>query len=169
MSKEIMDAISVRRALIRMSHEILESNHGSDDLVLVGIETRGKYLAEMIRDNIASIEGVNVPCYALNISAYRDDEKKRDVKIGAMDIKDKVVVLVDDVLYTGRTIRAALDALIDQGRPACVRLAVLVDRGHRQLPIRADMVGKNVPTSSDESVDVKLESVHGACGVYLNA
>ena len=169
MSKEIMDAISVRRALIRMSHEILESNHGWDDLVLVGIETRGKYLAEMIRDNIESIEGVRVPCYALNISAYRDDEKKRDVKIGAMDIKDKVVVLVDDVLFTGRTIRAALDALIDQGRPACVRLAVLVDRGHRQLPIRADMVGKNVPTSSDESVDVKLETVDGTCGVYINA
>lgn len=168
MSKEIMDASSVRRSLVRMSHEILESNHGSDNLVLVGIETRGKFLAEMIQDNIETIEGVRVPCYALNISAYRDDDKKRDVKIGAMDIKDKVVVLVDDVLFTGRTIRAALDALIDQGRPACVRLAVLVDRGHRQLPIRADMVGKNVPTSKGENVEVRLEVVDGDCGVYIH-
>lgn len=165
--KELLDEISVKRALVRMSHQIIESNHGTDDLVLVGIETRGIHLANIIQENIEHIESVKVPSYSLNISAYRDDEKKRDAKIEAMDIKGKVVVLVDDVLYTGRTIRAALDALIDQGRPSCVKLAVLIDRGHRQLPIRADVVGKNVPTGMDENVIVKLQDVDGSTGVYI--
>ena len=165
--KQIMDEMSVKRALVRMSHQILEANQGSDNLVLVGIETRGKDLSKILHDNILMIEGVDVPCYSLNISAYRDDEKKTDIKISPIDIKGKTVVLVDDVLFTGRTIRAALDALIDQGRPDCVKLAVLIDRGHRQLPIRADVVGKNVPTSLNESVLVKLQSVDGSTVVYI--
>lgn len=166
--KELMDEISVNRALVRMSHQIIENNKGTDNLVIVGIETRGKYLGLIIQDNIEKIENVKVPFYSMNIAAYRDDDKRSDIQVEAMDIKDKVVILVDDVLFTGRTIRAALDALIDQGRPSEVKLAVLIDRGHRQLPIRADIVGKNVPTSLDEDVIVSLKEVDGSTSVFIN-
>lgn len=154
----------IERALTRMAHEILESNKGADNLVLVGILTRGDNLALRIKDKIKEIEGIDLPLGELDISFYRDDyldhfaPEVHSTHI-PFSIDDKKVVLVDDVLYTGRTIRAALDALMDIGRPKSVELAVLVDRGHRELPIRADYVGKNVPSAADESVRLYLEEV----------
>ena len=154
---QLLDAQAVRRALTRIAHEIVEKNKGTDDLVLVGIKTRGIHLAKRLADRIETIEGVR-----LDITLYRDDIKQRSeqpIVHGSeieFDITEKTVVLIDDVLYTGRTVRAALDALIDIGRPRMIQLAVLVDRGHRELPIRPDYVGKNVPTSRDEVVAVQL-------------
>jgi pyrimidine operon attenuation protein/uracil phosphoribosyltransferase len=160
---KIMDADAVHRALMRVSHEILEKNKGIENLCLIGIRTRGVVLAERLKQYIHAIEGHDVPVGILDITLYRDDL----TSIGAQpvvhetlinfDINEKKIVLVDDVLFTGRTIRAALDALIDFGRPANTQLAVLVDRGHRELPIRADYVGKNIPTSLDENVKVVLK------------
>lgn len=159
---QLLDAQAVRRALTRIAHEIVEKNKGTDDLVLVGIKTRGIHLAKRLADRIETIEGVRLPVGSLDITLYRDDIKQRSeqpIVHGSeieFDITEKTVVLIDDVLYTGRTVRAALDALIDIGRPRMIQLAVLVDRGHRELPIRPDYVGKNVPTSRDEVVAVQL-------------
>ncbi len=168
----VMDGEAVSRALTRIAHEILEANGGAGDLALVGIVTRGKDLAEMLAARIEDIEGVRVPLGSLDISLYRDDFGTRLAPVlhGTslpFALEGKTVVLVDDVLYTGRTIRAALDALMDFGRPAAVRLAVVVDRGHRELPIRADYVGKNVPSARSETVRVALEPYDGATQVEI--
>jgi pyrimidine operon attenuation protein/uracil phosphoribosyltransferase len=168
----VMDEGAVSRALTRIAHEILESNGGAGDLALVGIVTRGRDLAEMLAARIEQIEGVAVPVGSLDISLYRDDFGTRIAPAlhGTslpFSLEGKTVVLVDDVLFTGRTIRAALDALMDYGRPAVVRLAVVVDRGHRELPIRADFVGKNVPSSHSETVRVALRPYDGATAVEI--
>jgi len=171
--KLIMDSQAIRRALIRVAHEIVEKNKGIKDLVLVGIRTRGVPLAEYLAAEIAKIEGVKVPVGILDITLYRDDLSTlsyQPVVHGThfpSNINGKTLVLVDDVLFTGRTVRAALDAIIDIGRPKSIQLAVLVDRGHRELPIRADYVGKNVPTSSQEIVSVQLESIDGSEQVVI--
>ncbi len=167
---EIMTGDQMRRALKRMSHEILERNSGADDLVLLGILSRGLPLAEEIASNILAIEGVSVPVGKLDVSAF-DDRKKVDPQETAadpgVDIEGKNVILVDDVIYTGRTTRAALDACSSVGRAKTIQLAVLIDRGHREIPIRADYVGKNVPTSRDERVNVKIARVDGEDGVQV--
>jgi pyrimidine operon attenuation protein/uracil phosphoribosyltransferase len=161
----VFDAADLRRAITRIAHEIVERNHGADDTVLVGLYTRGVALAERIAAAITSFEGVDVPTGLLDVAFYRDDIGLRPVApLGPTevpDITDRVVVLVDDVLYTGRTVRAALEALLELGRPRAVQLAVLVDRGHRELPIRADYVGKNLPTKVAEDVRVRLAEVDG--------
>ena len=163
---QVMNHDDIRRALIRISHEILELNKGSLQLVLVGIHTRGVHLARRITRSISDIEGGDVPSAQLDISLYRDDLRDRTIPpVKAtnlpVDIQDKRIVLVDDVLFTGRTIRAAMDALLDFGRPEMIQLATLLDRGHRELPIRADFVGKNLPTSRNERVMVRLEEEDG--------
>lgn len=160
--KQIMDADQLRRAVMRIAHEIIEKNKGSKDLCLVGIRTRGVALAERINESIKSFENQTLPFGILDITLYRDDltsianQPVVHETLIDFDITDKKIVLVDDVLYTGRTIRAALNALNDFGRPANIQLAVLIDRGHRELPIRADYVGKNIPTADDENVKVIL-------------
>lgn len=168
----VMDADDVRRALTRISHEIVERNRGTDDLVIVGIRTRGAPLARRIADSVASFEGDDVPAGAVDVSLYRDDVALRgprnlEATTVPADIDGRVVVVVDDVLYTGRTIRAAFDAVLDLGRPRAIRLAVLVDRGHREIPIRADHVGKNLPTSSQEVVKVHLAEIDGEDAVLI--
>ena len=169
----LLDDGEIRRAVTRIAHEILERNKGADGLALVGIAARGDDLARRLASEITRIEGAKVPVGVLDITFYRDDIGMRaeapevhETRI-AFDITGKTVVLVDDVLFTGRTIRAAMDALVDFGRPTSVALAVLVDRGHRELPIRADFVGKNVPTGKDESVRVALQEVDGEDAVYM--
>ena len=163
----LMDTEAIRRALTRISHEIVEKNKGVEDIVLVGIRTRGVPLAERMADAVEQIEGQRPPVGVLDITLYRDDLSTLAYQPIVhptelpVDITGKTVILVDDVLYTGRTIRAALDALIDMGRPTAIQLAVLIDRGHRELPIRADYVGKNVPTSSHEVVSVQLQTIDG--------
>jgi pyrimidine operon attenuation protein/uracil phosphoribosyltransferase len=166
-NSKIMDKEAVRRAISRMAHEILEKNKGSQGLCLVGIRTRGVVLAQRLTEAIRTIEGVDVPVGILDITLYRDDLTTIDVQpivretqIG-FDIQDKKIVLVDDVLFTGRTIRSALNALADFGRPSMIQLAVLIDRGHRELPIRADFVGKNIPTSRQQDVQVIFQDVDG--------
>jgi pyrimidine operon attenuation protein/uracil phosphoribosyltransferase len=161
----VMDPADVARATRRMAHEVLERNHGLDGVVLVGLHTGGFPLARSLADALHQIEGVSVPVGSLDVSFYRDDIGLRRVLPHAVtdiavDLTDRVVVLVDDVLFTGRTIRAALDALNDHGRPRAVQLAVMVDRGHRELPIRPDFVGKNLPTRRDEYVEVGPGGVH---------
>lgn len=171
--RTVLDASDIRRAVRRMSHEILESAKGLDDLVILGIPTRGVYLARRIAGAIGEIEGREVLCGSLDITLYRDDLRLREVRaleptsIPAVGIDGRVVVLVDDVLYSGRTIRAALDALADVGRPAAVRLAALVDRGHRELPIRPDFIGKNLPTSQGETVRVHLTEIDDEDSVMI--
>ena len=161
-ARTVLDAAEITRALTRVAHEIVERAKGADDLVLLGIPTRGVFLAQRVAERIRAIENREIPVGALDITMYRDDLRRAPARallpteIPPGGIDDKVVVLVDDVLYSGRTIRAALDALNDIGRPRAVQLAVLVDRGHRELPIRADYVGKNVPTSRKERVKVFL-------------
>ena len=164
--RQIMNQEDIRRALARVAHEILERNRGSESLVLVGIFTRGVLLAYRLGQNILGFEGSQVPVAELDINLYRDDLKDRTRPLVKpttvpVDIQDRNVVLVDDVLYTGRTIRASLDALNDFGRPRQVQLAILLDRGHRELPIRADYVGKNIPTALDEQVKVRLVEADG--------
>ena len=168
----VMEPDEVRRAVIRIAHEIGERNRGTDDLVIVGIRTRGAPLAERIATTIASFEGVDLPSGALDVTLYRDDVALRSPRslestTVPADVDGRVVVLIDDVLYTGRTIRAAFDAILDLGRPRAIRLAVLVDRGHREFPIRADHVGKNLPTSADEVVKVHLEEIDGEDAVLI--
>jgi len=171
--RTVLDARDVTRALTRISHEILERNRGSRDLVLLGIPTRGVHLAHRIAAKISEVEGTDVAVGSLDVTMYRDDLRMRPARtllpteIPTGGIDDKTVVLVDDVLYSGRTIRAALDAMNDIGRPRAVRLAVLVDRGHRDLPIRADFVGKNLPTSTAESVAVRLLEHDGEDSVTI--
>ncbi len=161
----VMDAEAIERALTRVTHEVLERNRGTEDLVLVGIRSRGVFLAERLQASINEIEGVSVPAGIIDITLYRDDLSagRQQPEVKGTDIRfpidGKRVVLVDDVLFTGRTIRAAMDALMDFGRPLNVQLFVLVDRGHRELPIRADYVGKNLPTSNTESVLVRLSEI----------
>lgn len=177
MAKEIWDELAMKRALTRITYEIIERNKGTENLVLVGIKTRGVYLAQRIHDRIQKLEGVDVPLGQLDITLYRDDRHDASLKqdpivnseqVGT-DISDKNVILIDDVIYTGRTIRAAMDALMDQGRPKTIAVAVLVDRGHRELPIRADFVGKNIPTSNDEQVAVNVKEIDGKDKVELKA
>ncbi|MCU0483273.1 MAG: bifunctional pyr operon transcriptional regulator/uracil phosphoribosyltransferase PyrR [Chloroflexi bacterium] len=168
-----MSADDIRRAIVRVSHEIVERHGGTEGMVLVGIQRRGVPLAERLAASIAEHEGVRPPVGALDITFYRDDLSlvaQQPVVKGTdipFDLNDRTVVLVDDVLFTGRTIRAAMDALVDFGRPRAIRLAVLVDRGHRELPIRADHVGKNVPTARDELVRVHLAETDGEDAVRL--
>ncbi|WP_134773514.1 bifunctional pyr operon transcriptional regulator/uracil phosphoribosyltransferase PyrR [Ornithinimicrobium flavum] len=172
--REVLTGDDISRALRRIAHEILEGNKGPDGLVLLGIPTRGAPLARRLARTLHEVEGVDVPVGSLDVTMYRDDLRTQPTRaveptlIPAPGIDDRVVVLVDDVLYSGRTVRSALDALADLGRPRAVRLAVLVDRGHRELPIRADYVGKNLPTSHSERVMVQLgESDGGAEGVRI--
>jgi len=170
---EIMDQDQIRRALIRIAHEIVERNKGLEDVVLVGVQRRGVPMARRLAKYLAEIEGREVPVGELDITLYRDDlTLKADQPIVGrthipFDVAGKKVVLVDDVLYTGRTVRAALDALIDLGRPQNIQVVVMIDRGHRELPIRADYVGKNVPTSSKEVIHVKLTEVDGVDQVVI--
>ncbi|HET6348576.1 MAG TPA: bifunctional pyr operon transcriptional regulator/uracil phosphoribosyltransferase PyrR [Candidatus Krumholzibacteria bacterium] len=169
----LLDRDAIRRAIKRIAHEIVERNGGAQNLVVVGIRRRGVPLAKRIADYIAQMEEQTVPVGALDITLYRDDFQNvlKHPQVGKTeinhDITDRIVVLVDDVLFTGRTIRAALDELIDFGRPHRIQLAVLVDRGHRELPIKADYVGKNVPTSENEMVEVHLEEIDGDDEVLL--
>jgi pyrimidine operon attenuation protein/uracil phosphoribosyltransferase len=164
-----MDADRVSRALTRIAHEILERNHGTDELALIGIRTRGVPLAKRLAQTIRDVTHHDVPTGALDITLYRDDLMRAAVAAQPVvrkteipfSIDDKRILLVDDVLYTGRTIRAALDALIEFGRPKTIQLVVLVDRGHRELPIKADYVGKNVPTSQSQSIQVRLQEIDG--------
>lgn len=166
-ARTVLQATDIQRALTRIAHEILESNRGASDLVILGIPTRGVELARRIAHIIGTIEpGVEVPVGALDVTMYRDDLSDNPTRTSTpshlpVGIDDSTVVLVDDVLYSGRTVRAALDALTDMGRPRAVRLAVLVDRGHRELPIRADYVGKNLPTSHSERINVHLIETDG--------
>jgi pyrimidine operon attenuation protein/uracil phosphoribosyltransferase len=172
--RTVLDGHDITRALTRIAHEILERNRGAADLVLLGIPTRGVPLAERVAAQMAGAESLEVPAGSLDVTMYRDDLRLRpartlmptDIPPGGID--GKIVVLVDDVLFSGRTIRAALDAMADVGRPRAVRLAVLVDRGHRELPIRADFVGKNLPTSLREKVSVRLHELDGVDEVTIS-
>ncbi len=165
--KVILNEADIRRALTRIAHEIVERNQGCDGVVFIGMRTRGVPIASRLAANIKGFEGVDIPVGALDINLYRDDLSSLEWQplvrptIIPSDIQEKSVILVDDVLYTGRSIRAAMDAIIDFGRPRSIQLAVLVDRGHRELPIRADYVGKNMPTSRDEDVAVRLKETDG--------
>ena len=171
--KAVLSSADVSRALTRISHEIIEKNRGTTDVILLGIPTRGKFLAERIALEMGRIDSHDIPVGTLDITLHRDDLRSRPpraltpTRIPADGIDGKRVILVDDVLYSGRTIRAALDALGELGRPALVQLAVLIDRGHRELPIRADYVGKNLPTAHDEVVRVSITEIDGADGVSI--
>jgi len=164
MEKIIFDEEAIKRSLKRISHEILEKNQSLADVVLVGIKTRGVFLAERLSKFITDFEGIEIPLLALDVRGYRDDVKR---EAGAssgnqeMALNEKIVIIVDDVLYTGRTIRAAMEAVLEYGRPRSIQLAALIDRGHRELPIRADYTGKNIPTSRLESVSVFLTEIDG--------
>ena len=166
-ARDVLSGDDISRALRRIGHEVIERNKGAQNLVVLGIPTRGAPLGRRLAAAIGAVEGIDVPVGELDITLYRDDLRRHPMRpahrshIPPEGIDDKVVVLVDDVLYSGRTIRAALDALAELGRPRAVRLAVLVDRGHRELPIRADHVGKNLPTSRDERVQVRVAEVDG--------
>ena len=169
---QVLDETALDRALTRISHEILERNGGASSLAFVGLRTRGVTIAHRLAAKIAQIDGATLPVGVLDITLYRDDLDMRGAPVirGTdipFSIKNKTVVLVDDVLYTGRTIRAALDALIDLGRPGSIQLAILIDRGHRELPIRADFVGKNVPTSKKEVIGVKLQEIDDVDSVVI--
>lgn len=162
--KEVIDSVTMKRILTRITYEIIERNKGVQDVVLIGIKTRGIFIAQRIAERMKQLEGLELPVGELDITLYRDDkgqeiEAKPDLSASTIpfSVEGKHVILVDDVLYTGRTIRAALDAVMDFGRPEKISLAVLVDRGHRELPIRADFVGKNLPTSAKEAVVVEME------------
>ncbi|HEX7474746.1 MAG TPA: bifunctional pyr operon transcriptional regulator/uracil phosphoribosyltransferase PyrR [Dehalococcoidales bacterium] len=171
--KIIMTADDIRRTIARIAHEIIERNKAMSDLILVGMRTRGVPLAKRLAANIQTFEGTQIPVGALDISLYRDDLNSRELKPVVnstqipIDIAGKTIILVDDVLYTGRSARAALDALIDYGRPDTIQLAVLVDRGHRELPIRADYIGKNIPSARNEDIRVELIEVDGTDQVAI--
>jgi pyrimidine operon attenuation protein/uracil phosphoribosyltransferase len=167
----LMDEIAMRRALTRIAHEILEKNKGVDNCMLIGIRTRGIFLAQRIAQLIEEIEHTPIAVGEIDVTFYRDDlatENKHIPNKQTLEIRNKKLILFDDVLYTGRTVRAAMDALMDIGRPEMIQLAVLVDRGHRELPIRPDYVGKNVPTSKIEEIEVLLEEVDGIDQVLIN-
>ncbi len=170
---KIMDEKGVERSIARITHEIIEKNHGVEDVCLIGIRTRGIPLAVKLGENIKKFEGISVPVGHIDITLYRDDlsEISGAPETGESsipcDMNNKIVVIVDDVIYTGRTARAAIEAVFSYGRPKLIQLAVLVDRGHRELPIRPDFVGKNVPTSKSEMISVKTTDIDGESGVYL--
>lgn len=170
---ELMDAAAVKRSLVRMTHELLEKNKGADGIVLVGIKRRGVPLAHMLMENIAAFDGTRIPVGHIDVTLYRDDLSEEDHVPHVsdsdipVDVTGKTVVLVDDVIYTGRTCRAAIEAVFAYGRPAAIRLAVLIDRGHRELPIRPDFVGKNIPTSRDEVVSVMVDEYDGTTAVRI--
>lgn len=170
---KLVDKEGLDRILTRIAHEILEKNKGSKNLVLIGMRTRGEFLAKRLQKKIKDIDGVELPFGVLDVTLYRDDFRTRlkqpqvSVSDITFDINEKDVILVDDVLYTGRTVRSALNALIDFGRPRSIQLCILVDRGHRELPIRADYVGKNIPTSLNEEIKLKVEEYDGEDAIYL--
>lgn len=170
---KLVDNIGLQRIITRISHEILERNKGSKTLILMGMRTRGEFLANRIQKKIKEIEGIELPMGVLDVTLYRDDFRTRlkqpqvSVSNITFDVNEKDIILIDDVLYTGRTVRSALNALMDLGRPHTIQFCVLVDRGHRELPIRADYVGKNIPTSINEEVKVKMEEVDGEDAIYL--
>lgn len=169
---KVMDENEIRRALTRIAHEIIERTKGAQNLVIIGIQSRGVPMAKRLAKLISGIEGTEVPVGSLNVAMYRDDYNTRPARTVSasdipFDVTDKNVILVDEVLFTGRTTRAALDAIMDLGRPAVIQLAVLVDRGHRELPIRADYVGKNLPTARRESVDVHWTDTKGEDAVMI--
>ena len=170
---ELLDAATMNRAITRIAHEIIEKNKGIEECIIVGIKTRGAYLAKRLAERIETIEGKAIRTGELDISLYRDDltRKQEEALVKQVDISYKVekqkVILVDDVLYTGRTVRAGLDAIMDLGRPTQIQLAVLIDRGHRELPIRADYVGKNIPTANHERIDVNLTETDGKDSVTI--
>lgn len=171
----VLESADISRALTRISHEIIEANRGIDGLVLVGLPTRGSFLAQRIAASISRISGRDIPAYSLDVTMYRDDlasiptrtPKRTDMPVAGID--EATIVLVDDVLYSGRTVRAALDALGDHGRPKVVRLAALIDRGHRELPIRADYIGKNLPSAKHERISVRLTEHDGIDEVTISA
>jgi len=170
---KIIDEDGLSRIITRMAHEILEKNKGSQNLVLMGMKTRGEFLARRIFESIEQIERIELPLGVLDVTLYRDDFRTRlkqpEVSVSniTFDINDRDVVIIDDVLYTGRTVRSALNALMDFGRPRSIQLCVLVDRGHRELPIRADYIGKNIPTSNQEEIKVKMKEIDGEDAIYL--
>ena len=170
---KIIDEVGLERTITRLAHEILEKNKGGENLVVLGMRTRGEFIAQRIHNKLKEIDNSNIPLGVLDVTLYRDDFRTRlkqpEVSVTdiTFDISEKDVILVDDVLYTGRTARAALDAIMDLGRPKTIQFCVLVDRGHRELPIRADFVGKNIPTSINEEVKVKLKEIDGEDAVYL--
>lgn len=170
-ARKVMDADEMRRSLVRIAHEIIEKNKGAENIALVGIHRRGVPLAESLVEAIHQIEGVTVPSGTLDIALYRDDVTLRQPIVGPTNvpfpIESRAVVLVDDVFFTGRTARSALDALMDLGRPDSIQLAVLVDRGHRELPIRPDFVGKNIPTARSECIEVKVQPIDQENAVYV--
>ena len=168
-TKEILDEIGMRRSMTRIAHESIEHNKGVNDVLFVGIKTRGEILANRLCDMIEHIEDCKVPCYALDVSHWRDDlEEAYPIPDLEMPVKGKKVVLVDDVLFKGRTVRAAMDAIMHFGRASEIQLAVLVDRGHRELPIRADYIGKNIPSSLQEVIRVKVKEIDQQDGVYIS-
>ena len=167
-TKEVVDEITMNRAITRITYEIIERNKDLSQVVLAGIKTRGVYLANRIQKRLAQLEGIDIPVGEVDTKAFRDDMKvEEDTTFFPVDITDRQVILIDDVLYTGRTIRAAIDNLVSHGRPSRVGLAVLVDRGHRELPIRADYVGKNIPTSQTEKIIVEMTEIDGQDRVLI--
>jgi len=170
---KVVDGEGLDRILTRITHEILEKNKGSKDLILMGMRTRGEFLARRIQNKLKSIDGADLPLGVLDVTLYRDDFRMRikqpEVSVSdiTFDINEKHIILVDDVLYTGRTVRSAMNAIMDLGRPASIQLCILVDRGHRELPIRADYVGKNIPTSHNEEIKVRMTEVDEEDAIYL--
>ena len=170
---KVVDTEGLDRILTRISHEILEKNKGSEDLVLMGMRTRGEFLARRIQNKLKNIDGAELPLGVLDVTLYRDDFRVRikqpEVSVSniTFDINEKHIVLIDDVLYTGRTVRSAMNAIMDLGRPASIQLCILVDRGHRELPIRADYVGKNIPTSLNEEIKVRMTEIDEEDAIYL--
>ncbi|MCW8804110.1 MAG: bifunctional pyr operon transcriptional regulator/uracil phosphoribosyltransferase PyrR [Ignavibacteriaceae bacterium] len=170
---KVVDSEGLDRILTRIAHEILEKNKGSSDLILMGMRTRGEFLARRIQNKLKSIDGADLPLGVLDVTLYRDDFRMRikqpEVSVSdiTFDINEKHIILVDDVLYTGRTVRSAMNAIMDLGRPASIQLCILVDRGHRELPIRADYVGKNIPTSHNEEIKVRMTEVDEEDAIYL--
>lgn len=172
-STKVADKQGLDRILTRISHEILEKNRGSDNIVLIGMRTRGEFLAKRILSIIKRIDNEELPLGILDVTLYRDDFrtslKQPEVSVSdiSFDINEKDVILIDDVLYTGRTVRSALNALMDYGRPSSIQLCILIDRGHRELPIRADYVGKNIPTSQNQEIKVKMDEIDGEDAIYI--
>ena len=167
-SKEVVDELTMKRAITRITYEIIERNKDLDKIVLAGIKTRGVFIAKRIQERLAQLEKLDVPVAELDTRPFRDDRRaEEDTTVVPVDVTDRDVILVDDVLYTGRTIRAAIDNLVSLGRPSRVSLAVLVDRGHRELPIRADYVGKNIPTSQQEEIVVEMAELDGQDRVLI--